>query len=83
MVENRLLVKEGFEPFKQPPRRMAHKVVLKVKDEVERLLKAGFIRLIMYIEWLSNIVSIIKKNEKIQVCIDFKNINLATPKDEC
>ncbi|GFZ20947.1 hypothetical protein Acr_29g0001090 [Actinidia rufa] len=35
-----------------------------------------------YVQWLSNIVLVTKKYGKIQVCIDFKNLNLATSKDE-
>ena len=53
-----------------------------MKDEVERLLKAGFIRTAWYVEWLFNVVPVVKKNGKLRVCIDFKNLNLATPKDE-
>jgi hypothetical protein len=50
---------------------------------VERLLNAGFTRPCRYVEWIFNIVPIEKKNTgKIQVCIDFYNLNKATPKDE-
>jgi hypothetical protein len=35
------------------------------------------------VEWISNIIPVEKKNtDKIQVCIDFRNLNKATPKDE-
>ena len=53
-----------------------------VKEEIERLFKACFIRIARYVEWLSNIVPVMKKNGKLRVCIDFRNLNLATPKDE-
>jgi hypothetical protein len=34
-------------------------------------------------EWASNIVPVEKKNtDKIRVCVDFRNLNRATPKDE-
>ena len=61
---------------------MSPEVTLKVKDKIERLLKAGFIRTARYVEWVSNVVLVVKKNGKIRVCIDFRNLNLATPKDE-
>ncbi|XP_050374551.1 uncharacterized protein LOC126792105 [Argentina anserina] len=32
-------------------------------------------------EWLSNIVPVRKKNGKIRVCVDYMNLNAATPKD--
>jgi hypothetical protein len=47
------------------------------------LLKANFIRPCRYAEWISNIVPVKKKgSSKIRVCIDFRNLNRATPKDE-
>jgi hypothetical protein len=47
------------------------------------LLKARFIRTCHYTEWISNIVPVEKKNtRKIRVCVDFRNLNKATPKDE-
>jgi hypothetical protein len=36
-----------------------------------------------YVEWVSNIVPIEKKNiGKMRICVDFRNLNRATPKDE-
>ena len=54
----------------------------KIKGEIERLLKARFIRIARYVNWLSNIVPVIKKNEQVRICMDFRILNLATPKDE-
>jgi hypothetical protein len=49
---------------------------------VERLLNVGFIRPYRYTEWVSNIIPMEKKNTgKISICIDFCNLNKATPKD--
>ena len=81
-MEHRLPIKEGFQPFQQAPRRMAPDITLKRNEEIERLVRASFIKPIRYVEWLSNIVSILKKNGKLKICIDFRNINMATPKDK-
>jgi hypothetical protein len=36
-----------------------------------------------YAEWVSNVVLVEKKNtRKIRVCVDFRNLNQATPKDD-
>jgi hypothetical protein len=54
-----------------------------VKEEVDRLLQAGFIQPCHYADWDSNIVSVEKKNTgEIQICVYFRNLNRATPKDE-
>ena len=82
LVEHRLPIKKEHLPHQQPQRRMANEVILKEKEDIKRLLQAGFIRPVRYVEWLSNIVLVLKKNSKLCVCIDFRNLNTATPKDE-
>nr|KYP53986.1 Transposon Ty3-I Gag-Pol polyprotein [Cajanus cajan] len=82
LVEHRLPMIPGKTPVKQSPRRFAPEVVEKIKGEIERLLKAKFIRTSRYPEWISNIVPVMKKNGKLRVCIDFRDLNMATPKDE-
>jgi hypothetical protein len=81
LVEHKLPIKHGFRPYKQPPRHFNPNVYDRVKEEVDQLLKANFIW--SYAEWISNIVPVEKKNTgKIRVCVDFKNLNTATSKDE-
>jgi hypothetical protein len=59
------------------------KIIGKIKEEVDRFLQAKFVRPCRYTEWVSNIISVEKKNTgKIRVCVDFWNLNRATPKDE-
>jgi hypothetical protein len=54
-----------------------------VKEEVDLLMQARFIQPCRYADWVSNIIPVEKKNtRKIQICVDFKNLNRATPKDE-
>ena len=80
LVEHRLPIKPNHHPFQQPPRRISKEVELKVKGETEIFLKVGFIRPTKYAQWLANIVSVMKKNGKIRVCINFRDLNTATPK---
>jgi hypothetical protein len=83
LVKHRLSIKRGFQPHKQPTWSFSSKIVGQVKEEVGRLLKAGFIQLCRYTEWVSNVVPVEKKGMgKIWVCVDFRDLNRATPKDE-
>jgi hypothetical protein len=83
LVEHRLLIKQGFRPYKQSVRNYSPKIIGQVKEEVDQLLKAGFIQPCRYAGWVSNIVPMDKKGTgKIQICVDFRNLNRATPKDE-
>ena len=43
-------------------------------------MKAKFIRPIKYVQWLANIFPMMKKNGKLRVCVDFRDLNAATPK---
>jgi hypothetical protein len=83
LVGHVLSIKQGFQPYKQPTRNFNLELLGKIKQEVERLLKARFMRTCRYTEWISNIVPVEKKNTgEIRLCVDFKNLNRATPKDE-
>ncbi|KAM2981417.1 hypothetical protein FF2_012722 [Malus domestica] len=82
LVKHEFRIKPGCKPFRQPPQRFSTEVQLSIKDELVRLLKARFIRTARYVEWLANIVPVLKKSGALRICIDFRNLNLATPKDE-
>jgi hypothetical protein len=82
IIEHRLPIKPGFRPYKQPPRKIyKDEVLADVKKEIESLLDANFIRPCRYAEWISNIVPVYKKNGKMRVYIDFRDLNRATPMD--
>lgn len=55
---------------------------MKVKEEIQRLLKVGFIKLARYMKWLSNINLVVKKNEKHRVYVEFRKLNSTTSKDK-
>nr|ABF97755.1 retrotransposon protein, putative, unclassified [Oryza sativa Japonica Group] len=82
IVEHRLPIKPGVRPHQQPPRRCKADMLEPVKAKIKRLYDADFIRPCRYAEWVSSIVPVIKKNGKVKVCIDFRDLNKATPKDE-
>ncbi|CAL2247886.1 unnamed protein product [Prunus armeniaca] len=83
LVEHKLPIKEGYLPVKQARKRMSMDTELKVKEEIERLLKAGFIRPAIYADWLANIVPVLKRKiGAVRICVDYRNLNEASPKDE-
>jgi hypothetical protein len=83
IVDQQLPIKSGFGPFKQKPRTFRPDLLPRIKDGIHQLLEANFIRPCRYVEWVSNIVLVEKKESgKLKVCIDFRNLNRATPKDE-
>jgi hypothetical protein len=76
LIEHWLPIKAGFRPYKQGAQNFKPEIVGRVKEEVDRLLQARFIQQCRYVDWVSNIVPVEKKNTgKIQICMDFKNLN--------
>jgi len=50
--------------------------------EVQKLIECGFTWEEKYSDCVVNIVLILKKKEKVQVCIDFCDRNITCPKDK-
>jgi len=62
MVELKLPLRPNKKLVKQTPRRFAQQIQSKIKEEIERFLKCDFIRTSRYVDWLANIVPVVKKN---------------------
>ncbi|XP_074296967.1 uncharacterized protein LOC141627634 [Silene latifolia] len=77
-----LAIKKGTSPKKQPQRRFRPELVPKIEKEVNKLIKAGFIREVKYSTWIKNIVPVRKKNGQLRICVDFRDLNDACPKDD-
>ena len=70
-----------FLPKKQPLRRSSKEYFDAVKEEVIKLKRVRAIKEVFYPEWLANTVIVKKKSGKWRVCVHFKDLNKACPKD--
>ena len=53
-----------------------------MKEEIQKQLSVGFLSMVEYPKWLSNVVPIPQKNGNVRVCVDFRDFNKASPKDD-
>ena len=53
-----------------------------MKEKIQKQLSVGFLSVVEYPEWLANVVPVPKKNGKVRVCVDFRDLNKANPKDD-
>ncbi len=81
IVVHRLPIKEDCKPMQQKLRRMRPDIVLKIKEEVQKQFDAGFLQEVKYSEWVANIVPVPKKDGKVRMCVDYRDLNKASPKD--
>src|SRR4051812_10896633 len=54
----------------------------KIKDEVEKQFNAGFLKVVSYPPSIANIVLVPKKDGKVWMCVDYRDLNRASPKDD-
>ena len=73
-----ITLKDDATPIRQHRYRMNPNYAAKVKEEIDKLLKVGFIYPIDKATWLSPIVIVPKKNKKLRVCVDYRKLNAAT-----
>ena len=55
---------------------------MQVKEEIQKQLSVGFLLVVKYPELLANVVPIPKKDGKVKVCVDFRDLNKASPKND-
>jgi hypothetical protein len=52
-----------------------------IEKEVKKLLDAKIIVPLRYSEWVANLVPVRKKSGEIKLCVDFRNLNKSSLKD--
>jgi len=57
-------------------------MALKIKEEVHKQIDAGFLVTSEYPQWLANIVPVPNKDGKVRMCVDYRDLNKASPKDD-
>ena len=81
IVVHRLPLKKECAPVKQKLRRVKSEMLLKIKGEVKKQLDAGFLEVSKYPQWVANIVPVPKKDGKVRMCVDYRDLNRASLKD--
>ena len=82
IVVHRLPMKEGCSPIKQKVCRMRPEMSEKIKVEVIKQFNTGLLVLKSYPQWVENVILIPKKDGKVRMCVDYRNLNRESPKDD-
>ena len=81
IVQHRLPLNLGCSPVKQKLWRMKPEMSLEIKEEVKKQFNASFLVVARYPEWVANIVLVPKKDGKVRMCVDYRDPNRASLKD--
>ena len=81
IIEHTISLNEGAKPYRQKLRSVNPKLAPLIKKELEKMLAAGIIRPVRHTTWVFNLVIVGEKSGEIRICIDFRNLNQASLKD--
>ncbi|GKA35598.1 hypothetical protein Tco_0722089 [Tanacetum coccineum] len=81
VAKHRLNIREGCLPTRQKKREQAPERNKGIYEEVEKLVDAGIMKEVHYHSYLSNPVMVKKHDGSWRMCVDFKDLNKACPKD--
>ncbi|KAI5385203.1 hypothetical protein KIW84_071981 [Lathyrus oleraceus] len=82
IVVHKLPLRTDCPPVKQKLRRTRPDMAMKIKEEVQKQWDAGFLAVTNYPPWVANIVPVPKKDGKVRMCVDYRDLNRASPKDD-
>ena len=73
--------KENEKPFRKKLRRINPLLLPLIEKEMKNLFDAKIIVALRHSKWLANVVPVRKNNGEIRICIDFRNLNKVSLKD--
>jgi hypothetical protein len=81
VIEHRLAVHLDARLVQQKVRRQSPERQDFIREQVGKMLEAGFIQEVFHPEWLSNPIIVPKANGKLRMCVDYTDLNKACPKN--
>jgi hypothetical protein len=81
VIEHKIPLKEEAKTFRQKLRQINPMLLPIMEKEVKNLLDAQIIIPLRYSNWVANLVPVRKKSGEIRLCVNFRNLNRRSRKD--
>jgi hypothetical protein len=81
VIEHKIPLKEEAKPFRHKLRQINLMLLPIMEREVKKILDAQIIIPFRYSEWVANLVPVRKKSGEIKLCVDFRNLNMSSKKE--
>ncbi|XP_004248899.1 uncharacterized protein [Solanum lycopersicum] len=67
--------------MKQKAQKFKPELSSKIKEEITKQIESRLMKLTQYLTWLANVVPVAKKDGKIRIRVNYRDLNEASPKD--
>jgi hypothetical protein len=81
IIQHKIPLEKYTIPFKKKLRPINPLLLPVIKREIKKLLDAKIIIPLRYSKWIANLVIVRKKNGEVRLCVDFRNLNKCSKKD--
>jgi hypothetical protein len=81
LIEHNIPLEHSIKPFRHKLRQINPILLPVIEREVKKILDEKIIIPLRYSKWVANLVPARKKNDKIILCVDFRNLNQSSLKD--
>ena len=81
IIQHTIPINPGEKPFRNKLRRINPKLVPIIEKEIKKMFDAKIIVTLRFSKWVANLVPARKNNGEIRLCVDFRNLNKVSLKD--
>ena len=81
VIEHKIPLKEEAKSFRQKLRQINPMLLPVMEKEVKKLLEVQIIVPLRCFDWVANLVLVRKKSGEIGLCVDFRNLNRSSKKE--
>jgi len=81
IIQHKIPLDKNAIPFEKKLRPIIPLLLPLIEKEIKKFLNAKIIVPLRYSKWIANLVIVRKKNGEIRLCVDFRNFNKCSKKD--